>query len=124
LWIRQKKIRPWLFTIMHNLYVNDIEKQARTPELVVADDNDARVIAKGRPEADLLLRDLGRALAELSNEHREVVLLVGLEELSYKEAARVLGIPLGTVMSRLSRGRDRLGELMSGNSGAGLRRIK
>jgi RNA polymerase sigma-70 factor (ECF subfamily) len=124
LWIREKKIRPWLFTIMHNLYVNEIEKRARTPVLIAAEEDDTRLVAKGHAEDGVILRDLERALKELSEEQREVVLLVGLEQLSYKETARVLGIPSGTVMSRLSRGRERLREMMSGKSGAGLRRIK
>lgn len=124
LWIRQKKVRPWLFTIMHNLYVNEIDKRARTPALVAAEENDARLAAKEHTDAEVTLRDLERALAELPEEQREVVLLVGLEELSYKETARVLNIPSGTVMSRLSRGRERLRELMSGKGGSGLRRIK
>ena len=124
LWIRETRIRPWLFTIMHNLYVNQVEKRARTPALVAAEEDDVRLIATGRAESGVILRDLERSLAELSEEQREVVLLVGLEQLSYKETARVLGIPSGTVMSRLSRGRERLRELMSGKSGAGLKRIK
>jgi RNA polymerase sigma-70 factor (ECF subfamily) len=124
LWVRQKRIRPWLFTIMHNLYVNDIEKRARAPAIVAVEDDDARIAVNGRPEADLLLRDLDRALGELPEEQREVVLLVGLEQLSYKEAGRVLGVPTGTVMSRLSRGRERLRELMAGKRGVGLRRVK
>lgn len=124
LWIRGKRIRAWLFTIMHNLHVNEIEKQARTPALVSADEDDARVAAKERPDADLNLRDLERALTQLSEEQREVVLLIGLEQFSYKEAARILRIPRGTVMSRLSRGRARLRDLISGKEGAGLRRIK
>lgn len=124
LWIRQKEIRPWLFTIMHNLYVNEIEKRARTPALFSAEENDARLAAKEHPEAGVILRDLGRALKALPEEQREVVLLVGLEQLSYRETARVLGIPSGTVMSRLSRARERLRELMSGTGKAGLRRIK
>ncbi len=124
LWVRQKRIRPWLFTIMHNLYVNDIDKRARTPAIVAVEDDDARIAVNGRPEADLLLRDLDRALGELPEEQRAVVLLVGLEQLSYKEAGRVLGVPTGTVMSRLSRGRERLRELMAGKRGVGLRRVK
>ncbi|MDH3317699.1 MAG: RNA polymerase sigma factor [Gammaproteobacteria bacterium] len=124
LWIRHKEIRPWLFTIMHNLYVNEIEKRARTPVLITAEDNDPRLSDQGRPEDGLVLRDLDRALTELSEEQREVVLLIGLEQLSYRETARILGIPTGTVMSRLSRGRERLRDLMSGKSEAELRRIK
>ncbi len=124
LWIRDKEIRPWLFTIMHNLYVNEIEKRARTPVLIAAEEDDTRLVAKGHADGGVILRDLERALKELSEEQREVVLLVGLEQLSYKETARILGIPSGTVMSRLSRGRERLRELMSGKNGVGLRRIK
>ena len=124
LWIREKGVRPWLFTILHNLYVNDVARRARSPALVAADENDARIAAGERADGGVVLRDLERALGELSDEQREVVLLVGLEQLSYQEAAGVLGIPPGTVMSRLSRGRERLRELMAGKDGAGLRRIK
>jgi len=124
LWLREKGTRPWLFTIMHNLFVNDVEKSARAPTLVAIGDDDPRVAAHGHPETSLLLRDLDRALAGLPEEQREVVLLVGIEQLSYKDVARVLGIPAGTVMSRLSRGRERLRELLAGKSGVALRRVK
>ncbi len=63
-------------------------------------------------EASLQLRDLERAIARLPDEQRQVILLVGLEGMPYEEAAAVLGIPIGTVRSRLSRGRDMLRELM------------
>ena len=124
LWIRRKSIRPWLFTIMHNLYVNEIEKRARTPATVAVDPDDTGAPAAERVDAVLLMRDLDRSLAALPEEQREVVLLVGLERLTYKETARVLGIPIGTVMSRLSRGRERLRGLMAGEDGRGLRRVK
>jgi RNA polymerase sigma-70 factor (ECF subfamily) len=60
----------------------------------------------------------------LPSEYREVILLIGLEQMSYEEVAQVLGIPLGTVMSRLSRGRERLRKLMAGESAPVLRRVK
>jgi RNA polymerase sigma-70 factor, ECF subfamily len=74
-------------------------------------------------------RDLDRALHLLSVEQRQVVLLVGLEGLSYAETAEVLDIPVGTVMSRLARGRERLRGLMDYEGGdkngrASLRRVK
>jgi len=69
----------------------------------------------------LELRDLDRALAALSPAHREVLLLIGLEELSYGEAARVLRVPVGTVMSRLSRARLRLSQLLADKNGASLK---
>ena len=70
------------------------------------------------------LRDLGRALAQLSEDQRQAVLLVGLEGLAYAEAAEVLDVPLGTVMSRLNRGRQRLRELMGADAAPAIRRIK
>ncbi|MBV5324606.1 MAG: sigma-70 family RNA polymerase sigma factor, partial [Rhodospirillaceae bacterium] len=71
----------------------------------------------------LAMRDLATALAMLSDDQREVVLLVGLEGLSYAEVAEITGIPMGTVMSRLKRGRDRLSQLMQGSETM-IRRVK
>lgn len=123
LWRRGSDLRAWLFAIMHNLFVN----QVRTPPLVEFRADDAMPEAQTRAtQADgLALRDLERALAELSPDQREVLLLVGLEEMSYAEASQVLGVPLGTVMSRLSRARVRLGALLDGQAGgASLKVVK
>ncbi len=70
------------------------------------------------------MRDLMRGLAALPLEQRQVLLLVGVEGLEYREAAAVLGLPVGTVMSRLSRGRDALRALMEGRERPALRRVK
>jgi RNA polymerase sigma-70 factor (ECF subfamily) len=72
----------------------------------------------------LEFRDLVTALGKLPSQQREVVLLIGLEGMSYIEAARVLGVPIGTVMSRLSRGREALRQLMSQGAIAKLRVVK
>ncbi len=83
----------------------------------------AEEVAAGLPPAQeqaLRRRDLLRALQTLPEEQRSVVLLVSMEDLSYAEVAEVLRIPLGTVMSRLSRGRERLRQTMEGNAQAGL----
>ena len=105
-----KDLRPWLFSIMHNLFVN----QVRRPDLVAyGEESGEGGIRAQVPMDGLELRDLDTALQRLPQEQREVLLLVALEELSYAEAARVLGVPLGTVMSRLSRGRDRLRLLLA-----------
>jgi RNA polymerase sigma-70 factor (ECF subfamily) len=72
----------------------------------------------------LELRDLDAALRRLPVEQREVLLLVGLEQLSYAEASQALDVPVGTVMSRLSRGRERLRVLMSGAPGPGATNLK
>lgn len=123
LWQPGSDLRAWLFTIMHNLHVNDIRRRRNQPDFVPLDDDlDAPLPAT--QEDGLALRDLQAALAQLPHEQRAVVLLVGLEEMSYEQAAETLGIPVGTVMSRLARGRERLRGLLSGSAGPALRRVK
>jgi RNA polymerase sigma-70 factor, ECF subfamily len=113
LWRSGGNLRAWLFTIMHNLYVNQLKanpaNRSQSAEHAALD-----LSVTPTQEDRLELQDLNKALRRLSNEQREVVLLVGLEQLSYDEAARVLGVPIGTVMSRLSRGREQLRVMMSG----------
>ena len=94
-------LRAWLFTVMHNVHVNRMRATRLTDPL----DDDA-----------LVLRDLDRAIARLPADQRAVLLLVTLEEMSYEEVARTLGIPIGTVMSRLSRAREKLRAMMLGQS--------
>ena len=115
LWRRGSDLRAWLFAIMHNVFVN----QVRTPLRVEfrADDAMPEVQMRATQADGLALRDLDRALAELSADQREVLLLIGLEELSYAEVSSALGVPLGTVMSRLSRARARLKTLLDGQAG-------
>lgn len=117
-----QRIRPWLFSIMHNIYANNARSYHRMPALSTLNTDDESVDAT--QDSDLSLRDLERSLALLSNEHREVLLLVGLEQLSYKEVADVLAIPLGTVMSRLTRAREKLRELMTSQPAPHIRRVK
>jgi RNA polymerase sigma-70 factor (ECF subfamily) len=116
LWRSGSNLRAWLFTIMHNLYVNQLKAnpaiRSRSAEHAAVD-----LPATPTQEERLELQDLNKALRRLSDEQREVVLLVGLEEMSYQEAAEILGVPIGTVMSRLSRGREQLRALMNAASG-------
>jgi RNA polymerase sigma-70 factor (ECF subfamily) len=111
-------LRAWLFTVMHNLYVNTIRKASmRAMHVGVEDEGVAErdeMAVTPNPAGSLELRDLDFALQQLPLDQREVVLLVGLEEMSYSDVALTLDIPIGTVMSRLSRGRERLRSLMSG----------
>ena len=112
LWRRGSDLRAWLFTIMHNVFIN----QLKTRREFTLDDA-AEAALQSSPQSDPLeLRDLEAALQLLPAEQREVLLLVGLEQLSYAETGKALGIPIGTVMSRLSRGRERLRALMSGSA--------
>ena len=111
LWQPGTNLRAWLFTIMHNQHVNNVRHSARegiTVDLADAATLTAEPVATTRLE----LRDLERALDKLPVEQREVILLVGLEGMAYEEVAEVLGVPVGTVRSRLSRGRDALRRLM------------
>jgi RNA polymerase sigma-70 factor (ECF subfamily) len=118
------EMRPWLFSIMHNLFVDRVRSPGMHRELSSGDDL-PEVADLGSPADRLQVRDLDRALQRLPPEQREVLLLVGVEELGYQEAADVLGIPIGTVMSRLSRARARLrAELEGPGSPARLQRVK
>lgn len=122
LWDENQELRPWLFTIMHNIYANAARRYHRTPTIVSInelDDSQQQIL-----ESELPLRDFERSLALLSNDHREVLLLVGLEQLSYQETAEVLNIPLGTVMSRLTRAREKLKQLMTNLPAPHIRRVK
>jgi len=107
-WREGDNPRKWLFSILHNLYVDALRRTSRRPPHVGLDNLG---VEHSAPAADGV-SDLDRALTLLSDEQREVVLLVGLEGLSYAETAEVLAIPIGTVMSRLARGRDRLRTLL------------
>jgi len=112
LWQPGTDIRAWLFTIMHHQYVNTVRREARETSSVDIEDISPKLVATTDPTARRQLVELDRALARLPAEQREVVLLVGLEGMPYESVARILDVPIGTVRSRLSRGRDRLRELM------------
>ena len=112
LWQPGTDLRAWLFTILHNQNVNYVRRSVRQGVTVPLEDVAPALTAPSNVEASLELRDLERAIARLPEEQRQVILLVGLEEMGYEEAAKILGIPVGTVRSRLSRGRDSLRALM------------
>jgi RNA polymerase sigma-70 factor (ECF subfamily) len=112
LWLAGTDLRAWLFTLMHNLYLNQRRTVQPTSRATQIDDIQSELPA---PEGDTdTALDLSRCLQRLPEDQRAVLLLVALEDMSYIEAAKVLGIPIGTVMSRLSRARARLRELMEG----------
>jgi len=128
LWQEKTNMRAWLFTILRNLHINQIRHSARRPAETPFDD--LNELPNGTAPAQgqqLMIRDLGQALEKLPDQQREVILLVGLENMSYKETADILDVPVGTVMSRLSRGRETLRVLMdNGDQGdkPPLRRVK
>lgn len=101
----------WLLTIMHRLHLNAV----RRPDRIELSDSPPEIPVDDDPG---LRRDLLRALATLPEDQRAVLLLVGLEQFAYKEAADVLGVPVGTVMSRLSRARERMRVALDGSPAA------
>ena len=114
LWSGVADMRAWLFSIMHNLHVDGI----RRPRLhtVTMDDDTPEVPAAARQDERLAVLDLQAALDLLPAQQKEILLLVALEDMTYADVAQALGIPIGTVMSRLSRGRERLRGLMEGRA--------
>ncbi len=114
LWRSGSDMRAWLFGIMHNLHIN----QVRRPVLAtVAIEDDAYDLPVRASQSDQLeVRDLHSALQLLPGDQRAVLLLVALEQMSYEEIANTLDIPIGTVMSRLARGREKLRTLMEGRA--------
>ena len=112
MWQGVTDMRAWLFGIMHNLHVDGV----RRPKLhtVVLDEDTPEIPVASTQTDRLAVMDLQAALERLPVEQREVVLLIALEDLSYAEVASTLGIPIGSVMSRLSRGRERLRSFMEG----------
>lgn len=101
--------RTWIFTILHNLAINRLRQAQRRGRHVAIEDADPDSVSHPPPQEDRIRHhDVVQALADLPEDQRAVLLLVAVEDLSYAEAAHVLDVPIGTVMSRLARGRERL----------------
>lgn len=113
LWQEGTDLRAWLFTILHNHHVNEVRHIARELPAVPLENLSASLAVKEKATDALQLRDLYRAIARLPDSQRQVILLVGLEGMNYEQVAQILHIPIGTVRSRLSRGRDTLRVQMS-----------
>jgi RNA polymerase sigma factor (sigma-70 family) len=122
--------RTWVFTILHNLAVNSMRQKSRRGWHVPVQEVEEAAFANAPVQEDRLRhRDLLKALQDLPADQRAVLLLVSVEDLTYAEAARVLDIPIGTVMSRLARGREKLLRIMEGEAAinparTNLRRVK
>ena len=115
--LREADARPWLFTILHNLAVNQFRRQAsRGKHIAIEEANEDDFGQDAVQEQKLMYQDVLDKLARLPEDQRAVLLLVAVEDLSYAEAANVLDIPVGTVMSRLSRARERLQQEIDGTA--------
>lgn len=129
---RNEDPRTWVFSILHNVAVTHLRQRARRGEhLPLAAVDETALASRASQEDGLLQQSILAALEQLPEEQRSVILLVSIEDMPYAQVAAVLGIPIGTVMSRLSRGRERLRRILDhadtsiGKSGgAQLRRIK
>ncbi len=117
-------LRAWLFTILHNVHVNQVRSKAVRPAEVDVDDVESKLVTPARQEETVALREMMRAVDELPEEQRRVLLLVALEGLKYDEVADMLGVPIGTVMSRLSRAREAIRAKLANEGGVTLRRVK
>ena len=111
LWQEGSYLRAWLFTILHNQYVNHIRRAVREGAAVALNETEPMLSRAPQQGKRLELRDLERAITQLPEEQRSVILLVGLEGMRYEEVAAVLDVPVGTIRSRLSRGREALRRL-------------
>lgn len=125
LWLRRGSMRAWLLRMLYHLYLNGATLRKRRAYSSL-DDYDAQMSSPAAQEARHQLRDTIAGLEKLPSAQREAILLMALQDLSYDEAAWVLGVPIGTVRSRLSRGREMLREIVAGEkqTAAPLRRIK
>jgi RNA polymerase sigma-70 factor (ECF subfamily) len=120
-----RRLRAWLFAILRNLYISGLRRNAHgataksVDEMISGED-----AVEPEQESRLALSDIASALERLPAAHREVLLLIALEEMSYREVAEIIGVPVGTVMSRLSRARGSLRAMLDDGDAANLRRIK
>jgi len=102
-------VRSWVFSIMHNQFISRWRRQ-KTRSAIVIEDDDADIAVDASQQMNSELQDALHLLDRLPEEQRQVLMLVAVEGLEYGEVARILNIPVGTVMSRLSRARDKLRE--------------
>jgi RNA polymerase sigma factor (sigma-70 family) len=116
-------LRAWLFAILRNRFISLYRSRARRGTHVAIDEA-MGLSEPAEQEAGVEARDALAALDQLSEEHKSILLLIGVEDLSYEEAAQVLDIPIGTVMSRLSRARQRLRTILDSSQAPFLRRVK
>ncbi len=123
-WKTDTNLRAWLFTIMHNLHVNSLRSRHRSGDWETFESLDTADQRQIGQEGMLQLRDLETALLLLSEDQREILMLVCVEGMAYEEVAQVLGIAIGTVMSRLHRAREMLRRTLRGEEPPKLRRVK
>ena len=111
-WQEGTRLDSWMYTMMRNIWIDETRARQRRGQTFVSDEAGAAVGADGAQESSVELGNVDRALSRLPDEQREAVLLVMVEGYAYKEAAAIVGCPVGTLNSRLVRGRDALLHLL------------
>lgn len=104
-----RPLRAWLYTVLRNIHVSGLRRERRAGIVKTVDDlTDPEVMLRPTQEGETLFLQVASALDRLPDQQREVVILVAVEEMSYRDVADITGVPVGTVMSRLSRARNLL----------------
>jgi RNA polymerase sigma-70 factor (ECF subfamily) len=120
-----RPLRAWLYAVLRNIHVSGLRRERRAGIVKTVDDlTDPEVALKPSQEGETLFLQVTAALDRLPDQQREVVVLVALEDMSYRDVAEITGVPVGTVMSRLSRARSALRELIGDEARPSLRRVK
>ncbi len=124
LWIPGRPLKPWLAKILLNLFRDHCARSARHGEVMAAQDVVRAETSHAGADQRLELLSVARGIAALPPEQREALLAVTVGGLDYKQAARAIGIPKGTLMSRISRARERLKQATGGDDTPAIRRVK
>lgn len=111
-WRGTGTLRSWMFRILYRTYVNSLRNQKKSVEFDERWHTDLSAEGAESQEINIELDDFARALDALPHQQREAVVLVGIEDFSYDAAAESLGVPVGTLRSRLFRGRENLSRMM------------
>ncbi len=122
LWHSDRELRPWLFSIMHNILVNKVRRDSTLPPIQELNDTIEDINAS--LDTTWLAQELKYVIKGLPETQKQVLLLISLEGFSYEETADIMGIPVGTVMSRLNRARKYLRQCLHSKNNNKLRRIK
>lgn len=120
-----RPLRAWLYAVLRNIHISGMRRSGRTNVVKTVDDLvDGEAAIPPAQEERLSAGSVTAALDRLAPQHREVIVLVALEEMSYRDVSEILGVPLGTVMSRLSRAREHLRRILEDRGHTVLRRVK
>ncbi len=120
-----RPLRAWLFAILRNIFISGLRKGSRLQVVKNVDDlHDGEDAVRPEQETNISINLITQALDRLPEQQREILVLVSLEEMSYREAAEIVGVPIGTVMSRLSRARQLLQQILEDRGTPVLRRVK